>query len=110
MMSEEKILKSEELNDEQLDEVAGGTMEQIYSDVEFLKKLGMDLDLPDVRQLRQLKISHVGTVVMEAWKESGIDCVYSPSRTVGNRYFLNGEEITQDEARIHAIKVLKGQK
>ncbi|MBQ7477182.1 MAG: hypothetical protein IJT06_07295 [Selenomonadaceae bacterium] len=109
-MSEEKILKSEELNDEQLDEVAGGTMQQIYSDVEFLKKLGMDLDLPDVRQLRQLEIRHVGTVVQEAWKEIGIHCDYSPYRIVGNRYFLNGEEITQDEARIHAIKVLKGQK
>ncbi len=101
-MSEEKILKSEELNDEQLDEVAGGTREQMYSDIEFFKKLGMDL--PDVRQL---KIRHVGDVVMEAWKEIGIHCDYSPSRIVGNRYFLNGEEITQDQAKIHALRQFK---
>ena len=97
-MSEEKILKSEELTDAELDEVAGGTMEQMYSDIEFFKKLGMDL--PDVRQLKSRR--GVVRTVVKAWKEIGID--------FNNRYFLNGEEFTQDEARIHAIKVLKGQK
>ena len=96
-MSEEKILKSEELNDEQLDEAAGGSREQIYSDVEFFRKIGVHVPM-----------SYLGTpCIAAAWAAiGGIDCREFADYEK-NHYFLNGEEITQDEARIHAIKFMK---
>ena len=42
-MSEEKILKSEELNDAELDEVAGGSVAPLNTDYAFFKKVCPEL-------------------------------------------------------------------
>ncbi|MBQ7477180.1 MAG: hypothetical protein IJT06_07285 [Selenomonadaceae bacterium] len=93
-MSEEKILKSEELTNTDLDEVAGGTREQSLSDNEFLRKIGVD---------SRTWVNN--SIIRRAWATVGVDC--RAFRNDDNKYFLNGKEITQDEARIHAIKFMK---
>ena len=84
-MSEEKILKSEELNDEQLDEVAGGTLQQINSDVEFFRKIGVHVPM-----------SYLGTpCIRAAWAAiGGIDCREFADYEK-NHYFFNGSFRTQ---------------
>ncbi|MBQ7477181.1 MAG: hypothetical protein IJT06_07290 [Selenomonadaceae bacterium] len=102
-MSEEKILKSEELNEEELDEVAGGSLEQIRSDFKFFEKIGVkDLDRDCAKW-----ISSMYTEVRYQWRKLGID--YDQ---IDDSYVLksSGEKLTPDQARIHAIKVLKGKK
>jgi len=94
----------EKLSDDELDEVAGGTMEQVHSDIAFFQSLGVDL--PDPQEFK--RSSRVIRVAEMAWKSVGIHCL--ASRHDDNEYFFNGERITLDEAKDRAIKVLKGEK
>ncbi len=107
-MSEEKILKSEALVDGELDEVAGGTTAETKSDFEFFKRLGKKFFKGSDQAWGDVWFFQRGSEVQDAWSSVGIFC--ETSNRNYNRYFLNGEEITQDQARIHAIKVLKGQR
>ena len=88
----------EQLTDDELDEVAGGTIGQTAGDSKILYDYGM-MD------------RHYGTIpvmfywksksaeVDAGWAKAGITCVTKPFGS--NQYFLNGKEISRGEAYDH---------
>ena len=76
-MSEEKILKSEELNDEQLDEVAGGTYEQVRDDLNFFNSvMPGKLPVPSEGGFwkgRMESLINMYRGVADAWGEFGVE-------------------------------------
>lgn len=90
-MAEEKILKDEILNDEQLEEVAGGTYEESYSDMIYLnRKCGIGF----YPHSREASVNKLGYLYAQAGLrlEANNDCY-------GNRYYdEKGRLITHEEA------------
>ena len=90
-----EILKDEILSDEELDQVAGGTIGETAGDSQILYDYG-------------LMDNHYGSIpvmfywgsksaeVDAGWAKAGITCVTKPCD--GNDYFLNGKEISHKEA------------
>ena len=88
----------EMLSDEELEQVAGGTIGQTAGDSKILYDYG-------------LMNRHYGTIpvlfywksksaeVDAGWAKAGITCVTAP--LASNRYFLNGKEISRREAYDH---------
>ena len=105
-MSEEKILKSEELNDEQLDEVAGGSMTQTREDFDFFNSL-----MPEKFEGHPKTRFFKTAVMPDVWKEFGVNVQLgagdSANGFVDNKYFIGGAEVTSDEAKIHVLRQLK---
>ena len=97
-MIDEKKLANAAMNDDELDQVAGGTVGETSDDSKFLYDHGLVDDwhgdfntffnwIPDSKE------------VDAGWSKAGITCVTKHSDV--NQYFLNGKEITHDEAIAH---------
>jgi len=86
----------EKLTDEELDQVAGGTVGETKVDSQILYDYGlMDNYYGDVSMTFYWKS---GSAEVDAgWSKAGITCVTKPFGY--NQYFLNGKEISRDEAR-----------
>ena len=100
-MAEEKKLADEVLSDEELEQVAGGSIEGTSRDSHLLYDYGLIDDW----------YSHTGVVfhwesysanVDSGWAKAGITCVTKPTG-YDNQYFAGGTEISRDEA----VKILK---
>ena len=108
-MSEEKILKSEELTEEDLDEVAGGTYKQVRDDLNFFNSV-MPGKLPvpsagDSWKERMESLSNMYNGVAGAWGEFGVEAKLG--LRLNNKYSIGGHEVTPDQARIHVLRQLK---
>ena len=100
-MIDEKKLANAEMSEEELDNVAGGNCHEMADDSRFLNSLNGSTD-------------RYGTFrtfwgagyeeIKNAWASLGIE-TYLKSGTISNKYYLNGQEITQEQARQHAMKV-----
>ena len=100
-MEKEKILKDAAMSEEELDQVAGGTASEIADDSRFLNSLNGSTDRYGAFR------TFWGTGYKEiknAWASLGIETDLN-SGTLDNKYYLNGQEITQEQARQHAMKV-----
>ena len=93
-MADEKILKDEVMDDEQLDGVAGGTLKETLDDREMLKKIGVyDFNSKD----------GFTKSVQNAFAKFGNDYGIKISVEVGlnaetaNKYSVNGKAISRDE-------------
>lgn len=82
-----KILAAENLSDEQLEQVAGGTWAQTTDDKNFFKQLGID-----------------NKVLGNAWKQFGIDFT---SRAGENYYKTDGVNNSQTAAYGMVLQQLK---
>ena len=103
-MAENKFAE-EKMTEEELDQVAGGNCYEIAYDSRFLNSLNGSCNRYGVTQSFFYK--NIRDEVENAWKTVGI-VFYpntSPSRCDHNRYYLDGKEITQEEARQHAMNV-----
>ena len=84
-MSEDKIINKEMLNEDELEEVAGGTTAEIRDDANRLRALGL---LPQNRAVSQADINDA------FWKlgqRYGVSLGYNPDDDRANRYYLNHE-------------------
>ena len=95
-MADEKILKDETLNDEELEEVVGGYYDT-WNDYQNIKKLEGGKFSPDVYTFREVEDSF-----KKIGKELGINisAVLFYDKTPGkspNRYYLDGKKIPRDE-------------
>lgn len=93
MANEEKFAKT--INDETLDEIAGGNRSETAKDIKFLKKLG--LDVKDNLQ------------VVDAWSKVGIENTYYAEDKHKNKYELINEKgrrvkISRNDAMIYAMR------
>ena len=97
-MAEEKILKDELLSDEQLENVAGGTLDETAADTRVLKKLGLRIDGRSAEDLIEFsKFSEAAIEVSQIFKRFGIrvDQYWGPKT---NKYYRDGQEISRELA------------
>ena len=89
-MAEEKILDSEKLDEEQLENVAGGTQWQMEKDIQEFKDLGVLSPGVD---------KHDKDAIRKAFEAYGIRAEPHGSWFgEGNKYFIGSRSISRDEA------------
>ena len=102
MANEDKFSKT--IDDEQLDEVAGGTKAEIQKDIKFLNAIGAKLDknaTPDQ--------------VIDAWEKMGVVGYINDEKSSENDYYKYdknaalwlGEALTRQDAMIEAMRHTK---
>ncbi len=87
----------EKLSDDELEQVAGGTIPQTAEDSQFLYKHGI-LDDWHGSFAMTFKWQTFSKEVDAGWAKAGITCVTNPSPFKDNLYFLKGKPITRTEA------------
>ena len=94
MSNDEKFAKT--IDDEELDEVAGGTKAENAKDVNFLKALGLYKEMND---------SNVCGNIQTAWFRAGIFAFSSNSSDKANSYKQKGgKAISRNDAMIYAMR------
>ncbi|MBQ4402793.1 MAG: hypothetical protein IJL12_02965 [Selenomonadaceae bacterium] len=101
------ILKDEILSDAELDNVAGGTFAESYSDANNFEKLGVKIFEKDIAGVPIL--DHEGFVNLRAAfdkygvkiKDDGSIWGDLTGKSKPNQYFIGGKEVTQAEAWKH---------
>jgi len=93
-MNEDKFSKS--IEDEQLDEVAGGTKVEMSDDIAFLNAIGGN----------EIKLFPNATPeeVQEAWGLLGIDCTYHEKKPNYYERDYDVGSITRQDAMIEAMR------
>ena len=95
----------EQLSDEELEAVAGGTRVEVANDSKFLNDMGfMDKSYTNVNTI--FGWGDVSKAVDAGWSKAGVECV---TKFLGkDLYFVNGQEISRNQAyRIAAEKAGK---
>ncbi len=88
----------EKLNDAELEQVAGGTMEEVDEDIRRFKKLNIPIDEGHGHASWVAQDILTGSLVGE-FKAHGVD--YIRSWINPNQYYIGGKKVTQDEAWKH---------
>jgi len=100
----DEILKDEQLNDDELDNVAGGGTMQTLGDQDFLSMLGYTTKTgftdPFIAAFKWEKIS---SAVDAGWAKAGVTCV-TKFGCPDNLYFINGQQVSRKEAFAHALR------
>ena len=113
MTNREEVLKSineklEQLSDEELEQVAGGTWQQTSDDAHFLHTLNPSFhDITVIELMFELGSLKENGVVNE-WKKYGVDYEWHSGAVYDNKYKINGKEVSRDEAYKHARSVAWG--
>ena len=95
MANEDKFSKS--IDDDQLDQVAGGTTQEMQKDIKFLNAIGKDFGI-------DLEEEPPRYYVIKAWEKiMGAEDV-SLCTVDENSYIKNGERISRQEAMIEAMR------
>ena len=102
-MIDEKKLASAAMSEEELDNVAGGNCFEMSNDSRFLNSLN-----GSTNRYRDIQIVSQGhhQEIKKGWATVGIDCYLHPGIYGDNRYYLDGKQITQEQARQHAMNVV----
>ena len=87
----------EKLSDEQLEQVAGGTIPQTVEDSKFLYKHGLVDDWHGVIGMT-FRWGTFSKEVDDGWSKAGITCVTTPNPLKDNLYFKDGKPISRTEA------------
>ena len=102
-----EILKDEILKDEELDNVAGGTFAESYSDAQSFEKLGVKIFKNDIVGVPLL--DHEGFVnLRNAFNKYGVTIKDDGSiggdlmgTSKANEYYIDGKKVSRDEAWKH---------
>lgn len=102
-----EVLKDEILNDEQLDQVAGGTFAESYNDARSFEKLGVKIFKTELAGIGIL--DHDGFVnLRNAFKKYGVTIKDDGSvfgdltgTSKANEYFIGDKQVSRDEAWKH---------
>lgn len=98
---------NEKLTDEQLENISGGSCHEMADDTRFLNSLN-----GSTNRYGATKCFFYGDEIKEelkkGWATVGITCELSSAAGTNptkNKYYLNGKQISQGEARKHAMQV-----
>jgi len=102
-----EILKDEILTDEELDNVAGGTFAESYSDANEFEKLGVKIFQNDILGVPLL--DHEGFVNLRAaFNKYGVTIKDDGSifgdlikTSKANEYFIDGKQVSREDAWAH---------
>ena len=103
MIDKSKLAKAA-MSDEELDHVAGGNCFAMADDSRFLNSLNGSTNRYSEAQI--YTNDHINGEIRKAWADVGINCYLHPGLVGDNQYYLNGKEITQEQARQHAMNVV----
>ncbi len=95
----------ETMSDDELSMVAGGKTGETAADSRFLNSLNGSCDRYGGGNVFFMPCDGE---IKKAWKTVGIEAEINGDilgATFSNKYFLDGKQITQEEARQHAMKV-----
>ena len=95
-MKDEKILQNELMNEEELEQVAGGNIGEVIADSKILYSHGLLNEIPKSCALPFTWVSETAKID-EAWSKAGITCV--TNKFFDNEYYRDGKKISRDEAR-----------
>ena len=102
-----EILKDEILKDSELDQVAGGTFAESYGDAQQFEKLGVKIFKNDLVGVPLLDPEGFANL-RNAFEKYGVTIKDDGSifgdlvgTSKANQYYLNGKEISRDEAWKH---------
>ncbi len=98
-MANEKMNTNEILNDEQLDSVSGGSINEVAADSETLYNLGILGDKFDKLDTT-ISWDKVTDAVETSWKKVGVLCVTKPLNK--NEYTYKGQQISRGDAMLIA--------
>jgi len=87
-MADEKILKDEILNDNELDEVAGGTGSEIRDDKKRFERLG----------IRITSGAHDEAQLKDAFARFGVSVETYHGDWTNNKYRIDGHSVSRDKA------------
>ena len=101
-----EILKDEILNEEELEQVAGGNVSNTASDSQFLRDIGVDPTLKGWgNYATNQRFEEISGYVKEAWKKAGID--FTGDKDGNNVYMMNGNEISRFDAYLYVQREKK---
>jgi len=86
----------EKLSDEELNQVAGGTVAQTTADQTFLYKYGLTKESGSNDFWTFIAWLDISRAVDVGWSKAGITCVTKPFYS--NQYFFEGREISRETA------------
>ena len=102
-MADKDKIEDEKMSDDELDGVAGGRAGQAADDSRFLNSLNNSCDRYGATRL---VFENHEEEIEKAWSTVGITAKINGGFAVSsNEYYLNGQEITQEQARQHAMNV-----
>ena len=94
------------MSDDELDAVAGGTTTEMADDSRFLNSLNGSCDRYGEWRIRNQE--HCEEIT-KAWATVGVKAELHSGYIIGegapNKYSINGQQVTQEQARQHAMKV-----
>ena len=109
-MAKEDKFADEVMSDDELDGVAGGNCYETADDTRFLNSLNGSTDRYGAPRIYFLTGDATRESIQGAWAKVGISAKiknhYIPSNGTSNEYYLNGQQITQEQARQHAMNVV----
>lgn len=106
-MAKEDKFADEVMSDEELDNVAGGNAEEMVNDSRFLNSLNGSCDRYGLWKIA-FSAGAYNEEIEKAWATVGIKAEVSSGQGgfgKKNKYYLNGQQITQEQARQHAMNV-----
>ena len=103
-MADEKILKDEIMDEEQLDEVAGGTLKETLDDREMLKKIGL-YDFNSEAGFSKTVQNGFAKFGNDYGMNISVDV--NLNKNTANKYFVNGKEMSRDKL-VKMIDTLSG--
>ncbi len=95
-------MELEKLTDEELDGVAGGSRYETADDSRFLNSLNGSCDRYGAWKIFW-STNNEAKEIKNAWASVGVET--NIGSTKKNIYYINGHEVTQEQARQHAMNV-----
>ena len=100
-MTEE--IKNEVMSDDELEQVSGGSASELADDSRFLNSLNGSTDRWNATKI--FFDDEKAFQIFRAWDSLGVQCVFSNNIAVDNEYYIDGNPVTQEQARQYAMKV-----
>ncbi|MBR2518207.1 MAG: hypothetical protein IKE46_00250 [Selenomonadaceae bacterium] len=97
--------KLEQLSDEQLEQITGGTWGQTADDSEFLHNLADLCEKYTGAELAFTAGSSKEEEVQAAWKACGINFIWHGGAIYDNEYYIGTRKVSRDEAINHAKSI-----
>lgn len=112
-MKDKKNLENELISDDELENISGGYDYEVFGDVQEFNSLGIKIGTFDHVSNEVMAISGIDMKKMEnTFKEYGVTSIqhlghYSRNHFNKNQYFINGREVSREEAWTHVKSQIK---
>lgn len=92
------------LSDEEVEKIAGGTCYEMADDSRFLNSLNGSCDRYGATNIF-FSDNRTDKDIKKGWSTVGIEVTFNGSLMGSNKYYLNSQQITREQAYQHAMNV-----